>query len=119
LSNASTAILALAFKRHFNKNRVVPVSNGLHHRIINARADECTSDRFISRSLLEPRGDYGSAFEIDPEVERLTTRGLPENRRTQTREHHQYRDTNEPAPATQPIYIYIVKDLKHDNSLNT
>jgi hypothetical protein len=69
--------------------------------------------------LLESGGNYGSAFEIDTEVESLTTSGLPENRGTQTQQHQQYRDANEPATVTQPIYVYIMKNLKHDNSLNT
>src|SRR6185369_9743948 len=118
-SNTHSAVLAVAFEWHFDQHGVRTVSNRLHDRIVDAFIHEGSTNRVIVRSLFETRGNYRSAFEINAEVERLMTSGLPDHSRSQTGQHKQNGNADKPTAVTHPVNIYIVKNLKHDDSLDT
>jgi hypothetical protein len=86
----------------------------LHNCVINAFFEQRLANLIVRGGVLEPRRNNSSAFEVDAEIESLPPGGLPDDRRSQTREHEQHGYANEKTPVTQPVNIYIVKDLKHD-----
>jgi hypothetical protein len=70
-------------------------------------------------SLFEARGNHRSAFEVNTEIERLTAGSLTKDRRSHSNQHEQDGNADKPTAITHPVNIYIVKDLKHDDSLDT
>jgi hypothetical protein len=70
-------------------------------------------------SLLELGGYYRAALEVNAEIKSLAAGCLMDYRGSQTRQHEQHGYANKPATITQPVDIYVMKDLKHDDSLNT
>src|SRR6185369_15748239 len=95
------------------------IGNRLHDGIPDAFVRERRANLVVVGSLLEARGDHCSAFEIYAHVERLATSGLTNDRGSQTQKHEQDGNADKPAAVTHPVDIYIVKDLKHDDSLDT
>ena len=109
----------LDLARCVDKDRVLPIGDGLDHRVVNALVSQCFPDGLVRKLLLEPRGDDRAALEVDAEVESLSTGRLPDDRRSQTKEHEQQRHADKSAPVTQPVNFDVVQNLKHDESLNT